>query len=76
MMDEEIDRPPIGSRVKMSELGAARCPSYAGRTGIVVGWGRSNISVSVRFDGNRTPTPLHPTYVEAVRSTRSSAQHQ
>jgi hypothetical protein len=55
---------PVGSRVRMSRLGASRCPGLAGKVGIVFGRGQYGNSVRVIFDGNRTPTSLHQDYLE------------
>ena len=41
----------IGDRVKMSPLGAARCPSLADREGVVVGGGQYQGTVRIIFDG-------------------------
>jgi hypothetical protein len=58
----------IGPRVKMSGLGAVRCPRLADRTGIVVGsGGRYSASLRVLFDGNKSAVTLHRDYVEALR---------
>ena len=56
----------IGARFKMSELGAIRCPRLAGKTGTVVGNSSRYLSISVRFDGNRTSTSLHRDYIEPL----------
>ena len=53
----------VGTRVKMSELGAARCPGLAGRTGTIVGPTRYYSSLTVQLDGNKTPTSLHQDYL-------------
>ena len=58
----------IGARVKMSPLGAARCPRLAGKEGVVVGGGQNPSSVRVIFDGSKTPRSLHRDYVEPVAS--------
>ena len=56
----------IGDRVKMSPLGAARCPSLADREGVVVGGGQYQGTVRIIFDGFKAPTSLHRDYVEVV----------
>jgi hypothetical protein len=58
----------IGSRVRMSRLGAERCPSLADKVGTVVGGSVYNNSFSVRFDGNKTSTTLHHNYLEVISS--------
>jgi hypothetical protein len=61
------------TRVRMSALGAARCPNLAGREGIVVGAGRYRSTVRVMFDSFRSPTSLHRTYVEPVAGKECSS---
>ena len=56
----------IGDRVKMSSLGAARCPRLADREGVVVGGGQYQSTVRIIFDGFKAPTSLHRDYVEPV----------
>jgi len=63
--DEQPPAPQL-TRVRMSALGAMRCPNLAGREGVVVGAGRYRSTVRVMFDGFKSPTSLHATYVEAV----------
>jgi hypothetical protein len=36
--------------IKLSELGAIRCPRLSGKLGIVVGWSPYRSSLSVLFD--------------------------
>jgi hypothetical protein len=55
---------PVGSRVKMSALGAARCPRIAEKQGIIVGTGRYSNSIRILFDGSKLPVSLHRDYVE------------
>jgi hypothetical protein len=50
----------------MSSLGAVRCPNLAGKEGTVVGTGRYRSTVRVLFDGFRSATSLHSTYIEPV----------
>jgi hypothetical protein len=56
----------IGSRVRMSPLGAERCPSLADKLGTVVGGSVYNNSVGIRFDGNKSTTTLHRNYLEVI----------
>jgi hypothetical protein len=63
---EEQSPVPQLTRVRMSALGAVRCPNLAGREGVVVGAGRYRSTVRVMFDSFKSPTSLHSTYVEAV----------
>jgi hypothetical protein len=56
-------------RIRMSALGAERCPGIANKTGVVVRTsvdGRRYKSLGVRFDGNKGITNLHPDYIELV----------
>ena len=59
-------RPEVGARLKMSALGAARCPRLADRQGIIVGGGRYHCTVRVIFDGSKSPMSLHQDYLELV----------
>jgi hypothetical protein len=56
----------VGARVKMSPLGAARCPRLAGKEGVVVGGGRYPSTARIIFDGFKVPMSLHRDYVEPV----------
>ena len=48
----------------MSALGEVRCPNLVGREGTVIGTGRYRSTVRVIFDGFRSATSLHISYVE------------
>jgi hypothetical protein len=54
----------VGSRVKLSVLGAARCPRIAEKQGVVVGVGRYSKSLRVLLDGSKLPVSLHRDYLE------------
>jgi hypothetical protein len=54
------------ARIKISALGAARCPRLADRKGIIVGSGRYHCTVRVIFDGSKSPMSLHQDYIELV----------
>jgi hypothetical protein len=54
------------TRIRMSALGAARCPNLAGREGVVIGTGRYRSTVRVMFNGFRSATSLHSSYIEPV----------
>lgn len=56
----------IGARVKLSPLGATRCPRLADKEGVIVGAGRYQSTVRIIFDGLKSPTSLHRNYVELV----------
>jgi hypothetical protein len=60
------DRLSPRTRIRMSVLGAARCPNLAGREGVVIGTGRYRSTVRVKFDGFRSATSLHNSYIEPV----------
>jgi hypothetical protein len=60
----------IGVRVKMSSLGATRCPRLAGREGVVVGGGQYQSAIRIIFDGSKSPTSLHEDYIEPVDAQR------
>ena len=57
---------PVGVRVRMSALGASRCTRLANKTGTVVGGSVYINSISVLFDGNRSPRTIHRAYVEVM----------
>jgi hypothetical protein len=61
------------TRIRMSVLGAARCPNLAGREGVVIGTGRYRSTVRVKFDGFRSATSLHNTYIEPVAGKEGSS---
>jgi hypothetical protein len=56
----------IGVRVRLSALGASRCTRRAKKTGTIVGGSVYVNSISVLFDGNRSPTTIHREYVEVM----------
>ena len=56
----------IGARVKLSPLGAARCPRLADKGGVIVGAGQYQSTVRIIFDGLKSPTSLHRDYVEPI----------
>jgi len=58
----------VGSRFKMSALGAARSPRRAEKQGIIVGRSRLNSSVRVLFDGYKSLISLHRDYIEQLSS--------
>lgn len=64
----------IGDRVRVSPLGASRCPRLASKSGTVVGRSIYANSVSIRFDGNKSKSTLHRDYVETIAQiARASA---
>jgi hypothetical protein len=60
----------IGEPIKMSPLGADRCPGLSHKTGRVIGFTKYKSSVAVIFDGNKTPTAIHVDYIEAINRSR------
>jgi hypothetical protein len=56
----------IGDRVRMTALGASRCIRLADRMGTIVGGSIYANSLSVRFDGNKSPSTLHRDYLEVI----------
>lgn len=56
----------IGDRVRISALGATRCPRLASKSGTIVGRSIYTSSVSVRFDGNRSASTFHRDYIEVI----------
>jgi hypothetical protein len=64
--DSQTSRIAIGTRFKMSALGAVRCPRLAEKVGTIVGMSRYNTGVTVLFDGNKTATCLHKDYISPV----------
>jgi hypothetical protein len=64
----------IGTRFKMSVLGAARHPSHAGKEGTIIGGSRYYSSVRVQFDGCKSPTSLHRDYIEIIPTEANSYQ--
>ena len=66
--NELLDRPTLPGRIRirMSALGAMRCPNLAGREGVIIGTGRYRSTFRVMFDGFKSATSLHSTYIEAI----------
>jgi hypothetical protein len=64
---------PQRTRIRMSALGAVRCRNLAGREGVVVGAGRYRSTVRVMFDGFKSPTSLHRSYIEPVAGKECSS---
>ena len=66
MMVQETDRIVVGTRFKMSALGADRCPELADQAGIVVDVSPRTTGVTVLFDGAKRPTVLHRDFISLV----------
>jgi hypothetical protein len=56
----------VGTRFRINQLGAARCPSLAGKAGTVIATSRHNTGLTVLFDGDKNPTCLHRDYISPV----------
>ncbi|MCK1711461.1 MULTISPECIES: hypothetical protein [unclassified Bradyrhizobium] len=65
-MNLETDRIAVGTRFKISDLGAVRCPNLAHKIGIVVGLSRRTTGVTVLFDGDARPTCLYRGYISST----------
>ena len=66
MIYRKNDTVAVGTRFRMSELGAARCPGLAHRRGVVVEVGRRTTGITVLFDGARRPTCLHRDFISPI----------
>ena len=66
--DKELPDQPLPGRirVRMSALGAIRCPNLAGREGVIIGTGRYRSTFRIMFDGFKSATSLHSTYIETI----------
>jgi hypothetical protein len=76
MMERKVDRIAIGTSFKINQFGASRCPSLAGKTGIVIDCSRYNTGVTVLLDGSKRPTCLHRDYISPTFEWRQDAQRQ
>jgi hypothetical protein len=63
---DQLPPQPERTRVRLSALGARRCPNLAGREGVIIGSGHYRSTVRIMFDGFKSPTSLHSTYIEPV----------
>jgi hypothetical protein len=54
----------IGDRVRLSELGRQRMTRSRATTAKVVGFGRSETTIRVVFDGSSYPVSIHASYLE------------
>jgi len=68
------DQPALPGRIRVrtSALGAIRCPNLAGREGVIIGSGHYRSTFRVMFDGFKSPTSLHSTYIEPVNEEEHS----
>ena len=74
-MNRETDRIAVGSRFKISKLGAVRCPNLAGKIGTVVGLSHRTTGITVLFDGDKRPTCLHRGYISSTNSSEAALSH-
>ena len=56
----------LGDRVRLSALGAVRCPRLAGKIGTVVGRSVYVNSVAVILDGTKSRRTIHCAYLEVL----------
>ncbi|MCP3466578.1 hypothetical protein [Bradyrhizobium sp. CCGUVB23] len=56
----------VGTRVKISQLGALQCPDLANKTGTVVEVSLRTTGITVLFDGGARPTCLHQDYLSPL----------
>lgn len=56
-----------GERVRLTQLGRQRMPRAKSTTAKVVGYGRSDTSIRVVFDGSAYPVSIHVSYLERDR---------
>lgn len=64
MPHDEHDQFRIGERVRLSELGRQRMPRNRSTTAVVIGYGRTDSRVRVRFTGSTNPVSIHVSYLE------------
>jgi hypothetical protein len=53
-----------GDRVRLSELGQKRMTRNRATTATVVGYGRSETTIRIVFDGSSYPVSIHTSYLE------------
>lgn len=63
-MSAEEDPFRVGDRVRLSELGRTRMTRTRTGTAKVVGFGRSETTIRVVFDGSSYPVSIHVSYLE------------
>jgi hypothetical protein len=56
----------LGTRCRLSVLGAQRFPRGVNNYCTVVGKGKTKNQIRVKFDGEKTPQTLHRSYLEMV----------
>ena len=68
-MDDDKELAP-GTRIRLSALGRKRCPKMTRHAGVVVAKLDRSDAVRVLMDGNKDPSTLHRSYVEAAGEER------
>ncbi|WP_456620220.1 hypothetical protein [Bradyrhizobium sp. P5_C12] len=63
MLAQKSDRFVVGTRFKISKLGALRCPDLTNKTGTVIEVSLRTTGITVLFDGCARPTCLHQDYL-------------
>jgi hypothetical protein len=63
-MDDDKGLEP-GTRIRLSALGRERCPKMTRHAGVVVAKFDRSDAVRVLIDGNKDPSTLHRSYIEA-----------
>lgn len=63
MITQRPDRLVVGTRFKMSELGALQFPYLAHKTGAIVEVSIRTTGITVLFDGATRPTVLDRNYI-------------
>jgi hypothetical protein len=61
-----------GDRVRLSELGRKRMSRNRASTATVVGFGRSETTIRIVFDGSSYPVSIHSSYLERDSSPRDA----
>jgi len=66
-MSAEEENYRKGDRVRLSELGRKRMTRNRVTTATVVGYGRSETTIRIVFDGSSYPVSIHTSYLERDR---------
>ena len=66
-MSAEQEYLRVGDRVRLSELGRSRMPRNRATTARVVGFGRTETTIRIIFDGSSHPVSIHASYLEKDR---------
>ena len=60
----------VGDRVRLNDLGISRSPYIKVRVGVVIAMPRlTSNAIGVLFDGNKTVTTLHRSYLQLEHAT-------